>query len=119
MLQRSKHFDACNCDDHTKNFSFLLRQGSSWELAPAYDITFAHNPDGEWTNQHLMSVNGKYKNFTLDDMLAVADRFGIGEALQVIDKVRNAIQSWPVFAKIAGVNQKEIDRITQFHLLLE
>ena len=29
------------------------------ELAPAYDLTFAHNPQGEWTDQHLMSVNGK------------------------------------------------------------
>jgi serine/threonine-protein kinase HipA len=25
---------ARNCDDHTKNFSFLLKQGGNWELAP-------------------------------------------------------------------------------------
>ena len=54
---------ARNCDDHTKNFSFLLKQNQGWALAPAYDVTFAHNPQGEWTNQHLMSVNGKYKAF--------------------------------------------------------
>lgn len=60
---------ARNCDDHTKNFSFRLRQGQGWELAPAYDVTFAHNPDGEWTHQHLMSVNGKFKGFVLDDLL--------------------------------------------------
>ncbi len=107
-----------NCDDHTKNFSFLLRQGSSWELAPAYDVTFAHNPKGEWTSQHLMSVNGKYKDFTLDDMFAVADRFGIGEAKQVAEDIRVAIKAWPSFAKKAGVNQQEIDRIGNLHLLL-
>ena len=36
-----------NCDDHTKNISFRLRQGHAWELASAYDLTFAHNPQGE------------------------------------------------------------------------
>ena len=25
---------ARNCDDHSKNFSFRLKRGSSWELAP-------------------------------------------------------------------------------------
>ena len=108
-----------NCDDHTKNFSFLLREGSHWELAPAYDISFAHNPHGEWTSQHLMSVNGKYKDFTVDDMLAVADRFGIGEATRVIDEIRKAIKAWPFFAKKAGVHPKEIKRIGNLHLLLE
>jgi len=108
-----------NCDDHTKNFSFLLRQGGSWELAPAYDVSFAHNPKGEWTNQHLMSVNGKYQAFTIDDMLAVADRFGIGEATLIINDVRTAIKLWPSFAAKAGVNQQEIDRIGNLQLMLE
>jgi len=41
---------ARNCDDHTKNFSFLLREGEmAWRLAPAYDVTFAHSPTSEWT----------------------------------------------------------------------
>ncbi len=42
----------------------LMRE--PWELSPAYDVTFAHNPVGDWTNQHLMSVNGSFKNFTED-----------------------------------------------------
>lgn len=92
-----------NCDDHTKNISFRLRQGHAWELAPAYDITFAHNPKGEWTSQHLMSVNGKFKDFVVDDLLAVADRFGIGSAKAVIDEVREAIKKWPSFGKDAGL----------------
>jgi serine/threonine-protein kinase HipA len=32
---------ASNCDDHTKNFSFRLKQGGTWELAPAYDLIHA------------------------------------------------------------------------------
>ncbi len=110
---------ARNCDDHTKNFSFLLRQGSAWELAPAYDITFAYDLNNEWINQHLMSVNSKFKDFTKSDLQKVADRFGVGEAPSIINEVRGAIKSWPSFAKKAGVNQKEIDRIGQLHLALE
>ena len=107
-----------NCDDHTKNISFLLRQGGGWELAPAYDVTFAHNPKGEWTTQHLMSINGKYKEFTLDDLLSVADRFGIGEASSIIEAFRKVIKHWPSFAKKAEVNQKQVDHIKRLHLLL-
>jgi serine/threonine-protein kinase HipA len=110
---------ARNCDDHTKNFSFLLRQGGGWELAPAYDVTFAYDPKGEWINQHLMSVNGKYSGFTEKDLFAVAERFGIGEAKLVIKKIKAAVKSWPSFAKKAGVNQKEIDRIRKLHLPLK
>ena len=28
---------AYNCDDHLKNFSFMLRDGKHWEVSPAYD----------------------------------------------------------------------------------
>jgi serine/threonine-protein kinase HipA len=107
-----------NCDDHSKNFSFILKEGSDWELSPAYDITFAHNPKGEWTNQHLMSVNGKFKDITTDDILEVANRFGVGEAKQLITNVRKAIQSWPSHAKKAGLNESEINRIKKQHIIL-
>jgi serine/threonine-protein kinase HipA len=102
---------ARNCADHTKNFAFRLRQGHPWELTPAYDVTFAHNPRGEWTAQHLMSVNGKFKDFTEDDILAEADRFAIGTGPRVIDQVRRAISSWRSFATQAGVGTRELERI--------
>ena len=108
-----------NCDDHTKNFSFLLPSlDGTWELAPAYDVTFAHNPEGEWTNQHLMSVNGKFKGFVEDDLLAEASRFGIGSARDVIAGVRTAIANWQQFALEAEVPEAEMMKIAKDHLLL-
>ncbi len=109
---------AANCDDHTKNVSFLLSEGESWRLAPAYDVTHAHNPEGEWTNQHLMAVNGRFTGISRDDLLAVADRFGIGTASKVIKQVGAAIQSWPDFAACAGVSAQEITRIQKHHRIL-
>lgn len=102
---------AANCDDHSKNFSFLLRQGGAWELAPAYDVTHAYNPNGEWTYQHLMSVNGKFSKIARGDCLAVADRFGIGPAPKLIGQIAEAIMQWPRLAGEAGVNGAEIQRI--------
>lgn len=102
---------ARNCDDHSKNFSFRLRRGRAWELAPAYDVTFAHNPNGEWTHQHLMSVNGKFKDFTIDDFLDEADLFGVGSIRRVIAEVQDAVARWPEFAAQASVSPMETHRI--------
>ena len=110
---------ARNCDDHSKNFSFLLPENSAtWELAPAYDVTFAHNPHGDWTNQHLMSVNRKFKNFEVQDLLAEADRFKIGTAKTVINQVRRAILNWPQWSESAGLPETESVAIQKQLLLL-
>jgi serine/threonine-protein kinase HipA len=109
---------AANCDDHTKNISFLLREGGSWELSPAYDITHAFNPKGEWTYQHLMSVHGKFTEITRADLLVVAERFGIGTASKVLKQVAEAISSWHDFAKQSAVSPVEINRIAAHHQLL-
>ena len=106
---------ARNCDDHTKNFSFLMRKGATWEFSPAYDVTFSHNPNGEWTNQHLMSLNGKYKNFNSDDFFKIADRFGIGGASLIIGDVKNALKEWNSFAQMAGLKKEETEWIRGLH----
>jgi serine/threonine-protein kinase HipA len=109
---------ARNCDDHTKNFAFRLKQGGNWELAPAYDVTHAYNPRGEWTYQHLMSVNGKFDNITHDDILAEADRFGVGRPRDRLAEVRTALGIWPRFAKQAGLSDSESERVAaDFRLL--
>jgi len=108
---------AANCDDHSKNFAFLLREGEGWTLAPAYDVTHAHNPEGEWTNQHLMAVNGKFTAISRADLLAVADRFGIGTAAKALHQIGEAVRAWPDFASRARVSPKETARIQEHHLV--
>ena len=109
---------AANCDDHTKNISFMLREGERWELAPAYDLTHAHNPAGERTWQHLMAVNGKFAAISRADLLAVADRFGIGTAPKVLSQVADAVAAWPDFAARANVSRNETTRILAHHRVL-
>lgn len=109
---------AANCDDHTKNVSFLLREGAAWELAPAYDVTHAYNPKGEWTYQHLMSVNGKFAGISRDDLIAVADGFGVGTAPQVLKQVGAAVSAWPDFAGQGEVSESEVKRVGEHHRVL-
>lgn len=102
---------ARNCDDHTKNSAFRMRQGGSWELAPAYDLTHAYNPKGEWTYQHLMSVNGKFDDITREDLLMEADRFGVRRPNDLLADVRAALENWSGFAKEAGLSNSSSDRV--------
>ena len=106
---------AANCDDYTKNVSFLLREGGAWELAPAYDVTYAFNPKGEWTYQHLMSVNGKFAEVSRDDLMTVADQFAIGTAPRVLKEVSRGVSAWPDFARQANVSIPEVKRVADHH----
>lgn len=106
-------FNVCarNCDDHSKNFAFILPQDGKWALAPAYDITFAFNPNGTWNKQHLMSVNNKFIGITRDDLLTVASRFLVPGAKAILAKIDNALDSWAQFADEAGLSKAMVDRV--------
>lgn len=85
---------AWNCDDHVKNVAYLMDRTGEWRLAPAYDVTYAYNPDGIWTGGHQMSVNGKRRDITDDDMLAAAAAAGLAKSLagEIIEQVRAATE---------------------------
>lgn len=84
-------------DDHPKNFAFRLKRGGAWELAPAYDLTGGDFPSADpWSAHvglHQLSVNGRRRDITDEDLLAVADRFGIGTARHVLAEVRAAVHN--------------------------
>lgn len=108
-----------NCDDHSKNFAFLLPPDGGWSLSPAYDVTFAYNPAGEWNNQHLMAVNGKFMDITRDDLMALADRYAIPRAASTIDSVLDAVDSWSQFAAEAGLPTAHVDQIARHFRLTD
>lgn len=106
---------AANCDDHSKNTSFILREGAPWEMAPAYDITHAFNPRGANTYQHLMSVNGKFTAITRADFLTVGERFGVGSAATVLREVREVVDNWNQYATEAGLTPDKAQKIREHH----
>ncbi|MFN3942041.1 MAG: type II toxin-antitoxin system HipA family toxin [Flavobacterium sp.] len=109
---------AKNCDDHTKNFAFRLKKDGDWELAPAYDVCFAYRPDSDWVSQHNLSINGKRKNITKDDLLFVAKSMNIKKANAIIQQISETVSNWYEFAEITGVEKALKEKIGKSHLVL-
>lgn len=106
---------ARNQDDHTKNIAFLMHRDGRWRLSPAFDVIYSHNPAGQWTHQHQMTINGKRDHFTRADLIAVGESISIPQPARIIDAVRQAVASWPQFARQAGVAPARIQEIGRHH----
>ncbi len=102
---------ARNCDDHTKNFSFRLKKDSKWELAPAYDVCHAYKPDHRWVSQHALSINGKRKDITQDDLLLIGKSINNKKALATIKEISETVSEWKRFANAVNVSPKLRDEI--------
>lgn len=103
---------AVNCDDHTKNLAFLMDTSGRWELAPAFDMCFSHNPAADrWTRQHQMLVQGKAWDISRDDLLEIAEDFGVNRPKVHLARVIESVKRWPDFAKQTGVPSEDIHRI--------
>lgn len=109
---------ARNCDDHTKNFAFRLKKEGIWELAPAYDICFAYRPNSNWVSQHNLSINGKRKDITKEDLLKVAKEMNIKKANAIIEKISKTVTNWYEYAEKYNVDTNLKEKIGNLHLIL-
>lgn len=100
---------ARNQDDHVKNIGFLMNKHGTWRLSPAFDLTYSFNPDGAWTSQHQMSLNGKRDGFTLEDLVTFCMHAGLkrAAALKIFRQVRDAIAEWRTYADTARVEPSQ------------
>jgi serine/threonine-protein kinase HipA len=105
-----------NRDDHAKNFSFLMEQNGIWHVSPAYDLTFSSGPGGE----HCTTVMGEGKQPSLEHLLKLASTVDLKEkqALDIIEKVKLAVNHWPEHANQAGVSQNS-KKLILSHLKLK
>ncbi len=99
-----------NRDDHTKNFSFLLPEDGQWQLAPAYDVTHSYW-DGEWTQAHQMSVNGRFVDINRDDLRTLGDLHEVPGIEAVLRDVTEAVDAWPDHSTAAGVDADTIAKV--------
>lgn len=110
---------ARNQDDHVKNIAFLMDRSGSWSLSPAFDLSYAWNPSGDWTSRHQMSLNGKRDGFSRDDLIAFGETSGLkrAKANAILDQVISAMKVWPDVASEVGVPDQRIDQIGKAHRL--
>ena len=106
---------AYNRDDHTKQVAFLMDKAGQWRLSPAYDMTYAFNPAGDFTNSHQMTINRKRDGIGDDDLLAVAHRQGLNRASarRLLDTVREVTGQWQSYAVQAQVQEQQRDKIAR------
>ncbi|MFH1499864.1 MAG: type II toxin-antitoxin system HipA family toxin [Verrucomicrobiota bacterium] len=106
---------ACNRDDHTKNFGFLLSADHRWTLSPAFDVSYAFNPQpGKWTARQQLSVRGKRERITQGDLIQLGRDVGVATAPKLraaCDQVVEAIARWETFANAARVADAQIAKI--------
>jgi serine/threonine-protein kinase HipA len=109
---------ARNLDDHVKNTAFLMDRQGRWRLSPAFDVTYAYNPDGLWTGKHQMSINGKREAIVASDLISMAGAGGIksARAMQILESVSQCVALWPEFASLAGVPEETMRQIQFTHL---
>lgn len=90
-----------NHDDHLKNHSFMYDEmRDSWELAPAYDLTYSLNPElNIKTRSRALSVNGKRTGIDIKDLETIADRYTIKNFKGIVMEIQASVDYWVQVAK--------------------
>ena len=102
---------ATNYDDHTKNFSFILKKEENWRLAPAYDLCFSFDPNNHWVSKQTLSINGKRLEITKDDLMTIANNNNIKKGEKIIDEINSIVKSWNKYATQAKVKSELKEKI--------
>lgn len=100
-----------NCDDHTKNFSFIMNEKGEWRLSPAYDMCHAYRPGSDWVSQHGLSINGKRKDISKADLRSIAKQMNIKKADAIISQISSVVNGWRNYAEEVKVNSQLRDAI--------
>ena len=97
-----------NVDDHLKNHSFIYRKATnSWNLAPAYDLTYPLNINFKYTNvSRALSINNKRSAINLSDILEIAEAYAIKNPKGIMKQVQEVIPLWESLCKEYGIPEK-------------
>lgn len=110
----------CNTDDHLKNHSFIYNSKSNqWNLAPAYDVTYALNPLINYTQiSRALSINGKRIDIVWKDIEVFADNYTIKNPKQLVLDVQAGIDFCALKMKEYNIPTTIIHRIVNDFVIL-
>lgn len=107
-----------NCDDHTKNFAFVMNKAGKWRLSPAFDVCHAYRPGSDWVSQHSLSINGKRNNITKTDLLEIAKQMNVKKSENIIKQIASVISKWNQYASQVKVESKLKEAIEKTLIVL-
>ena len=94
-----------NVDAHIRNFEFMMEQGGSWHITPAFDLTFScFNPNNKLDEYHYLSMNGKRTGITNEDMIGFARVAKIDHPNRIIRQCVEAVKCFRDFACKYDIN---------------
>lgn len=104
---------AVNQDDHVKNISFLMNREGVWSLSPAYDVTFASNPQNRWLKAHQMTINGKMSHISIEDLITCGEKMDMKapKCKKIINNVATVVKQWQDIASSVGIREQTINLI--------
>ena len=54
----------------------------------------------------MLSVNGKFKDITDDDLMTLGDRFAIGTAPKVLKRIKEVLECGPESGDFRNINKR-------------
>jgi serine/threonine-protein kinase HipA len=94
-----------NRDDHLRNHGFVLGT-NGWQLAPAFDV----NPNIDKA-EHVLNIDDADNRPSLQTVLSTAPLYGLtaDQALQVVEEVASAVDSWRNAARKTGIAAADVE----------
>ena len=110
-----------NKDDHLKNHSYIYdKLNDSWNLSPAYDVTYSLNPFVNYKKtSRALSINNKRININLEDVKYIAQKYTVRNYVSIIEEIQSGIQFWRKCANELDIPLKIIDSISRDFVLLQ
>lgn len=102
---------SCNNDDHTKNISFLMDKSGEWKLSPAYDLIYSFDANSRFVSSHQMTMNGKSKDISMDDLQQFAKKVGIKNSKLILNEVKNGVDNWNKYSKEVNISSGRTEKI--------
>lgn len=103
------------CDDHDKNFSFIMNEDGKWRLSPAYDETFTVNFKNRFIgDKHAMTIAECDRNISMDQFIRLADENDVKNAGSIVKEIAEVVNAFPDKAREAKIDPGYTELIAQF-----
>ncbi len=101
-----------NCDDHIKNFSFIMDSRGVWSLSPAYDLLYSFGD--VLYGEHKISINGKNSQISVDDLAQCGYSRGLDKhfMIETIEEISECFSNIRDDLYSADISKELIDEIT-------
>ena len=105
------------CDDHDKNFSFIMRHDGQWRLSPAYDVTFTINLKNPFIgDRHSMTLGGKDCGVDSNDFIKLAETNDIRGPKSIIQQTSESLKTFVALSEKLKINKDIAKAVTSLIL---